>query len=125
MKPTFQLSKLKVVKKGLVHELFLLYKKSNLPWEQFSIWLKQIYGVTSLPRKDTILKSLAALHTKRSNFLKTSSGHAKLSAFFEEPYSLPKSRKQLNPPAISRSHHTRTEMHAGAPSFLQETLQIR
>ena len=42
----------------------------------------------------------------------------------EEPYSLPRSRK-LNPPAISRSHETTTEMRAGAPSFfLQETLQI-
>ena len=30
--PTFQLPQLQMVKKGLIQELFLLYKKFNLQW---------------------------------------------------------------------------------------------
>lgn len=74
--------------------------------------------------KHTILKSLAALHTKRSALLKSASGHTKLCSMFEELCVLPKPRRQLAS-SNARHHNTTSESRAGVPSsFLQEIMQI-
>ena len=126
LRPSNRLQKLDIVRKGLVYELFSIYKRCNVPWNQFSTWLKQLYGASVLPRKDTILKSLAALHSKRNTLLKSAPGRTKLDSLLEEPYVLPTSRKQMQMASSNARHHeTTSESRAGVPSsFLQETMQI-
>ena len=88
-----------MVKKGFIRELYLLYKKFNLPWENFSTWLKHILGANIDP------KSLAAIHTKRANFLKMHlSMESLLQCSKNFTVSLDHISMQLNPPANSCSY---------------------
>ena len=113
-----------VVQKGLILELFSLFKTHNLPWDQFSSWLKQLYGTAELARRDTLRKSLTALQTKRSNLLKSASNAAKLSALLEEPYHLPISKKKAQAAAEGTSSAKRFPCQENPSMFDQVTSRM-
>ena len=115
-----------VPQKGLVLELFLLYKKHNLPWQQLSNWMKQLYGdKVDVLRKDTLLKSFAALHTKKSKLGKSVSNAEKLSTLLEEPYELPRARKREIHDSPINPRGTTSDARGGIPStFIQDSNEL-